>query len=146
MPTPVREDVLAAVKTALDGVAGATAYRNQYLPLKQAELPALVLFDGDEFSDADSTGVTIHTMTIDVEITATGATIGTTLNDLYAKTVVALTADVTLGGFSFDVRETGMELTEIDDSRASTLVAIATVSFEIDYLTAENDPYTIGAA
>lgn len=146
MPTPVRESILAALKTALDGVAGATAYRNQNIPLKQSNLPALVMFDGDQFTTHETTGQTMHTLEVAVECYVVGSTVGTTGNDLYANVVTAVTADVTLGGYAFDVRETGMSLAEVDEGRASIQLAMLSIEFEVDYTTTEGNPLAIGAA
>jgi hypothetical protein len=144
MPTPVRESILAAIKTALDGVSGATAYRNIYLPLKETELPAMVLFDGDQTSQVHSVTQMIHNLLVEVECTVEGTDVGATQNDIYAKVVQAVCADTTLGGYSVDVREAGMFLDEIDDSRASTVKSTFTINFEVDYLTKEGNPYQIG--
>lgn len=152
IPPPVGgyiEQVLVAANTALDTIAGVNVFRHQFLPLKQSQLPAIVLLNrtaADESVVSIGAGLSLHALIVGIELTvtaATGETAGTALNGLYASAVTALTSDTTLGGYVFDVRETGIELVQLDDSRANAASAVAIVNFEIEYTTAESDPYSV---
>lgn len=145
MPTPIREQIAAAVKTALSGIAGVTVYRNRTKEVPENAMPALVLVDGGHDSDqTQSPGHTAYALELTVEGYAKAAdddAIGPALNDLYGKLLAAVMADTTLGGLAIDIREGGMTMdSDRGDGRAS-LGGFA-LTLYVDFWTSTGDPYT----
>lgn len=143
----IREEVIvqfiAAFTTGVgDPFVGYTKDRNIDAPVQK--YPTLVFMDGPQTASHESSGVTLYTMAIVVEgyvKSANRDAIGTDLNALYGKIVVAAVADHTLGGYAIDVREIDMD-PQIEDE-GSEYVGTLSVGFEIDFQTLENDPSTL---
>lgn len=147
MPTPIREQALAAFEAAL--IAGLTAIpveRNRSRAIPEDAAKYVLVFDGPQIKVSDETGVDVYRMTVSVEgyIRVKGdALAGPALNELYADVVVAATADLTLGGIAVDVREGNMPDAYIDPDATLATMAFE-LEFEIDYMTKQDDPYTLG--
>lgn len=143
--TTVREQIAAAVKTALAEIDGVTVYRNRTKEMPEGVMPALVLVDGGHEPDAtQSPGHTAYALELTVEGYAKADSdegIGAAVNDLYGKALAAVMADTTLGGLAVDVREGAMTMdTDRGEGRAS-LGAFA-LTLNIDFWTPSGDPYT----
>ncbi len=145
MPTPVVEAVVANLITALSaitGVTGLSVARNRDEDC--TSFPTIVVFDGDLQSQEINHGRVDHTLDLDVEIwaqAADGAALGSAVNELFAKVVVAAIADRTRGGKAIDTAEQGRTF-RIDRGEGGKPTALAVVAFRIVFATADGDPYT----
>lgn len=151
MPTPIREQVLAAfhaqVSTALSPVV---VERNRSNEIQQDQSIYVLLVDGPQAKASDETAIEFYRMTVfstgyiklDTP-TATDADIGPAMNALYADLLNAALSDHTLGGLSVDVREGDMREVYIEPG-ADHPTCMFELSFVIDYFTAAGDPFTIG--
>ena len=146
MPTPIREQVLAAFHTVIDTALTATVERNRSREIPKTETSYVVILDGPQFKASDETGIAFYTMTATVEgysRASSDALVGPALNTLYADVVTAAVADHTLGGLCIDVREGDLPDAYIDPESSQPTMAFS-VDFEIDYFTKHGDPYTLG--
>lgn len=146
MTTTIREQVFAAIKTALDKVVGVTVFRNRDDELAASEMPALVLLDGGHDVVDLSSGETNYTARFSVELYATAATdaaLGAALTALWGAAVVALRADVTLGGLAVDCREVGLSDPQVLREGQGAPFAAAVLEGEVDFATAEGDPFNV---
>jgi hypothetical protein len=139
-----RAVVLAVVGTALAGMADVQAFNGRDTDIAATEMPAVVLRDGGHDVRDGISGEASYTLAFTVEGFVTGtdeAAIAAAVDDLYGKVVKALVADPTLGGEASDVRHVSMSapdpLTEDQDAP----YAVIELDFEVDFETAENDPY-----
>ena len=138
---PIREQVLAAFFARLQGLAGVTVERNRNREVTPEMMPALVLLEGGQRRQ-DETGLARYVAEADVEgyvLAATDAALGPTLNDLYARAVVAALADPTLGGLAVDVREGALDVMIVRESGKPA--AGFSLTFEIEFFAAPADPF-----
>lgn len=148
MSAPCRERILAAIATALAGIAGVgglVVERDRLADLAETEMPRLVVREGGEEPQADFSGEDAYTMTVEVEgytAAASQADADAVGRTLRAKVVQALRADVTLGALARDVRQ-GVEPPPV---RLSVVAEVPTyafaLAFAVEYATAEGDPFT----
>lgn len=150
MPTAIREEVVARLATAISTVASGLSYafeRNRYVPIEDAEVPALVLFDMGERVVEGSSGDLERELRVEVEayVTAeTGAALGAAMSDVAARIRQAVrpsAAGMTLEGYASEIRE--VEMTDPDIGRDASAGAYAafSIAFDVVYRTAEFDPY-----
>ena len=138
---PVREQVLAAFFAKLQTLAGVAVERNRNREVTPEMMPALVLLEGGQRRQ-DETGLARYVAEADVEgyvLAATDAALGPTLNDLYARAVVAALADPTLGGLAVDVREGALDVMIVRESGRPA--AGFSLTFEIEFFAAPADPF-----
>lgn len=150
MAVPCREQLLVNAKAALQTVAGMAERvdRNRTEPLTSADLNRLALFDdGDTPHGEDESfcGERGYTLNLGVE----GAVFGAT--DVDAKTQLAvlrasaervLLVDPTLGGLARDVRLAAEPPPPRLQIESEQPVAAFAIGFEVDFATAEDDPFT----
>ena len=139
-----REKVLAAVKTALEGMSGVNVYRNRAADVLPGEMPAVVQLDGGHEVVPRNTGETPYTLEFTVQGYATAAdddALTAAVDGLYGEVVAALVADPTLGGIASDVREVAMSAPEFLREDQEAPFAAFAVDFEVDFETAETSPY-----
>ena len=140
-----REAALAAFFSAISGIAGVTVERNRDRPPEVGELPFLVQFDGGHVVARPETETDNYTLTVEVEITVTAATpaaLGPALNTLWADLVKAATASPTLGDVVQEVRHRSLGDPEVLQDENEIPVMSATASFDVDFATLEDDPFT----
>ncbi len=145
MPTPVREQVLAAVATLLAAIPGVALYRNRTVPV--ATFPALVLRDGGMTPSDETLGFTDYRLRLDVEgwvSAGTDAELGPAISELHAAVVAALLADTRLGGIAVDLHEGETSDPEIDRGEGRAPVAVFSTAFDVRFWTREGDPFTAG--
>lgn len=141
MPTPCREQVVAAIKTALDGITGIvglTVERDRDEHVEEADLPKLALFEGDESLAPDFSGEDGFELQVDIEGYAALADLAV----LRASVDAAIFADRTLGGLARDIdvaAEAGPQRLDMD-SAAPTKSFVR--SYRVLYATVEGDPFT----
>ena len=151
MPTPCREQIVAASKSVLALIAtpsGVTVERGRTMPITDDALPLLVLLqdpDTPHGEDESFTGERAYTLNIAVEGVIAGATdldARAQLAVLRAAAERAMLSDATLGGIARDVRlmtEPPPPRLQIDSGLP---VAAFAIGFEIDFATLETDPFT----
>ena len=120
--TVVREQILAAIKTALATIDGVNVERNRMNEVGQ--WPYIVVRGGDMAAeDIDSVSVE-YSMQVEVEIfaqAASGEALESELNRLYGESVLALIADRTFGGLAQDTTEESLSpIMEISGNNRST--------------------------
>jgi hypothetical protein len=146
MPTSIREQVMAALKAQLAGLAGVTVERNRAEEFPADKLPALNLIDGGHAAGHGVHGLTGYLLTATIEgfaQAATGEAAATALNDLYAKVVDLFDPDATLGGLVLRVDETRLEV-ELDRGTPEEPQAAFSLDLELEFHTRPGDPYTLG--
>lgn len=146
----VRESILAAAKTALEGAGGPTGltvHRRRTRPINLDNLPAIVVYvlrENVQVIDQDDPAERV--MTLRAECRQKGASTtptvagddpDTLLDPLLTWAVSTLLTDSTLEALVLDIeeRQTLWEAEELDQ-----VYAAAAVDFEITYLTAATDP------
>jgi len=147
MTLSVREQILAAIETSLGTVAGVTVFRNRDDELGINEMPALVMLDGGQTVADRETGGDDYTLRFSVEINATAATaatLGPAASDLWAlltQTLAALAVSAGFCALASVMRQTSMADPAIGREGQSKSFAVFEAFFEVDYSTAEADPY-----
>lgn len=117
--TTRRENILAAVRTALTGTTGVGAriYRSRVEPLARAESPAIVVEPVNDNAQQNTSLPTLDwSLTVRVAVIVRG-----TVPDQLADPIVEdlhsrLMADLTLGGYAIDIQPVSVlfELLEAD--------------------------------
>lgn len=148
MTDTVAEGLRAGVKTWLDTIAGATLFREPSRKLNDAELPAIIILDGtDEELDEHITGIDQFTAFITTAVAVKNTTsddarmtaVQNLLGQIRQKMTLAnLVAQI--GTHVENVRQ-GDPL-EVENLALGANKAAAGMTWEIDYSTAEGDPFT----
>nr|BAR25448.1 phage minor tail protein U [uncultured Mediterranean phage uvMED] len=137
--TTKRENILAAIKTALANTTGVGTriYRSRVEPLARAESPAIVV---EPLSDTPVQATSLPTLdwTLRVRIsvieraTVPDQAADDTIESLHSK----MMADLTLGGYAIDVQpaQTSFQLLEADQP-----AGVIFCEYEIKYRTEVND-------
>jgi hypothetical protein len=137
--TTKRENILAAIKTALANTTGVGTriYRSRVEPLARAESPAIVV---EPLSDTPVQATSLPTLdwTLRVRIsvieraTVPDQAADDTIESLHSK----MMSDLTLGGYAIDVQpaQTSFQLLEADQP-----AGVIFCEYEIKYRTEVND-------
>jgi|GEM_PF-1933029 len=155
MPTTIREQVLASVETTLKAIDpdNLGVDRNRDDEPTSDEMPRLVQFDGGHQSKTIANGEADRTLGFTVQgyVTVLPVQDGQALrkaltlaaDDLYGRTVLALSVDATLGGLAVDIVETNFADPEFIVTEGDTPFAVIAIDFEVEFVTAEKDPYSL---
>lgn len=143
----VREEVITRFYAAFSTATGQpfdgyTKERNADAPTRNFQ--TLVFQDGPQVVALSDSGITLYTMSVNVEgylESTDSAQLGTDLNALYGEIVEAALADHTLGGYAVDIREVDMD--PVLEKEGSKIVGSVSVGFEIDFMTREREPSTL---
>jgi hypothetical protein len=145
MPTPVREQLLSAITTAVGGTYG--------VPLSEDErdLPLIIVQDGEEVAEPTAYGATEYTIEVSVISVDKAAdrvagqsqeqyqaAMRAKCHELLAASQVLFFADPTFGGLADGVDYTGGSIT----AEANGL-CYAAAQFSVRYHTVRGDPFTI---
>lgn len=109
--TTKRERILSAVRTALTGTTGVSTriYRSRVEPITREESPAIVV---EPLSDAASQNTSLPTldwsMLVRVTVIVRGATPDQLADPIVESLHAKLMADLTLGGYAYDVQPTNV--------------------------------------
>lgn len=137
------EQVVANAKTVLTGLAttGARVYDSQVYPLKDIDLPALKIDQGDESIEPGTVGDQLdRTMELRViAVVKQQTSYRTTVNTIRSEVETALAANQTLAGICHYVRpvSTVLELS----GEGELPVCEATMTFSVRYFTNYNAPH-----
>lgn len=148
MPTAVREQVLAALLTALKAVAGINAER-QFVDDLSDLVPCALLFEREghqvEQRETGSEAILMPALVVGVAKAATALAASTAANDLHAKIVQAMTTAAAVKAITEDVRETAMRGPQIDrPEEAAEFFAVIEIDFTVEFSRAEDDPFNFG--
>lgn len=133
--TTKRENILAAIKTALTGTTGVGTriYRSRVEPMSRTESPAIVI---EPLSDSPSQNTSLPTLDwnlrVRIAVIERGAIPDQSADDTIESLHSKMMADLTLGGYAIDVQpaQTSYQLLEADQP-----VGIISCEFEIRYRT-----------
>jgi hypothetical protein len=146
----VRAQIRQAVRTAL--IAGATAagarvFDARVRPLQQSELPAIIIEDGEERSEAATIGRPIEVLSRDYALRVT-ALVSTAnedhaelLDDLCAEIETIVARDAFNAGGAQYIYPTGFQPSIADEGEY--IVARCTVEFTARYITSQVNPTQI---
>ena len=137
--TTKRENILAAVKTALTGTAGVGTriYRSRVEPFSRGESPAIVI---EPISDTPEQNTSLPTLdwTLRIRIVVIeradipDQAADDTIEDLHSK----LMADLTLGGYAIDVQPSSVNFDFFDADKPA---GVFSCEYEVLYRTAVDD-------
>lgn len=141
MPTPCREQLVAALATrlaAIAGIAGLAVERDREHPVTAAAMPRLVIYEGDEQLSPEFSGEDGFELQLDVEGYAAAAD----MPGLRAAVDAAVFADRTLGGLARDIDFASEQAPQrLDMDQAAAAKGFAR-SYRLLYATREGDPFT----
>ncbi len=147
MPT-VREQVLAAVHSRLDGITGGvTVFRNRDIPLTADQLPAVVLLDGTHALVERGIGMDWYRLSASIRgyVKASDPDgLGTAANALFGLICAAVGTDLTLGGVAVDVEVGEMADFAVSADDPEMPNAAFELPLFIDFWTKPSDPGTLG--
>lgn len=145
MPTPIREQLIAAITTAVGGTYGVP------LPETSRDVPLIVVQDGEETASADAYGLTHYEMEMAVvSIDAADAyEVGQSqdeyqaamrgkCHDLLAALQTSFFQDETFGGLADGVDYAGGSI-----AAEANGLCYAAAQFNVRYHTVRGDPFTI---
>ena len=130
----IRERLLAAVKTALEGIGGYQVRRNPTRAVEFEDLPAIDLYDGGHVHDARP-GISVYQLIFTVELYVAGSAREAALSTALVAVDQALFADPTFGDLALDIdRE---DIGDQEDLRedGTPPVAALRVDYVIDFWT-----------
>jgi len=140
MPASKAKQVLAAMKTLLETVPGATVERNSLLPEKIPDGGLIILRDGDPGEPEQTLGgfgnaYYQHAVEVEVYVEeGDPATRDAAFDDLLQQVGAALEADPTLGGLAFGLTY-GRPETSIEAVSGAPAIKSATLTVSVDYET-----------
>lgn len=148
--TACREQIMAAVETAIGAITGITGFSSTTVERERATpvtaVPFACIYEGDESpSEEEFSGERAYTQLVDVEMYVAGATpkaAAQALSALRAKVDMALLSDVTLGGKSRDIRVVDEPPPVRNEVQGHPNVRASSRRFAIDYAHLESDPET----
>jgi|GEM_PF-1368750 len=153
MPTPCKEQLLAAVATALGGITGVSGFtaasverdREIGKPIIETEFPRLVIYEGAELPADAFTGEDGFQQTIEIH----GAALGATLAEARATGAVlrAKIRDALWAAFPFDNKARDLQPAEEPPPVRLALECLDRaygfeLSVTIEYATKEGDSFT----
>lgn len=130
----VRESILAALKTLLDGVGGATAYRSREAPVKRGEGPVIVVRPEGETVElrGAAPGLAMRDLVVVVTLITRGAIPDQVADPILAAIHAAIMADQTLGNRCARIIEVS---TGFDFEQADQTALASELRYMVRYLT-----------
>lgn len=129
-----REDILAYLKTRLNGVGGATAYRSREAAATRAEGVVIVIAPEEESVQllGSGPGLVLRSLTVVVRVITRGAIPDQVADPVLVAAHALLLADTTLGGLAALVQE---QSTKFDFEIADQEALSTELRYEIRYHT-----------
>jgi len=143
-----REQVMDAVTTIVTGLAttGANVFRARVFPQDQANLPALLVYQGEDEPILDTESQqydfidSVLSVIIEAWVNASSGNIDETMNLINKEVIIALQADRTQGlGFVIDTDEGVVSAPELLDE-GNKRTGFMTMEFFIKYRRQRTDP------
>lgn len=146
--TPVSELILQNIVTAVAGINGSPNYKMTVRTARRwngddfdiNEFPAVVVVPTQESHEDGRLSLVTSTMEIALHIVLRSSDWHQQMNDLLADTRMALTSDVTRGGYAVTTQILTSQV--FDVSRTAEPVASGVVELRVLYRTLYNDPTT----
>jgi len=138
MPASKTEQVLAAIKAALETIPGAVVERNSVLPEKIPDGGLIILRDGDPGEPEQALGgfgSTYYQHTVEIEVyveEGDAAARDAAFDDLVQQIGAALEGDPTLGGLAFGMTY-GRPEPSIEAVSGAPAIKSATLTVTVDY-------------
>jgi hypothetical protein len=152
MPTPVREQIMAALESVLVRIGGVTVERDRPDEFPAVHLLALNVLDGGQRADHSVHGQTRYTMQVTVEGCVRSSDTETTGSELtapYAKVAKLcgpkqrLPKTLEPDGLVVSTHETALSV-ELQRAGQEEFHAGFALEIEVDCITAAGDPYALG--
>ena len=137
--TTKRENILAAVKTALTGTTGVGAriYRTRVDPVARAESPAIIIQPIRDVPTQNASHVTLDwTLTVRVTVIERADIPDQAADDTVESLHSNIMSDLTLGGYAIDIQPVRTEFQFIEADKPSALISC---EYEIRYRTEVDD-------
>jgi hypothetical protein len=140
MPASKTEQMLEALRSALETVPGAAVERNSVLPEKIPDGGLIILRDGDPGEPEQALGgfgSTYYQHAVEVEVyveEGDAAALDAAFDDLLQQIGAALEADLTLGGLAFGLSY-GRPEPSIEPIAGAPTIKSATLSVIVEYET-----------
>lgn len=117
--TTRRESILAAITSSLAGTTdvGTRIYRSRVEPLSRGESPAIVIEPVNDAAQINTSLPTLDwSLTVRISVIVRGAVPDQVADPIVESLHAKLMADLTLGGYSFDIRpqSVSFDLVEAD--------------------------------
>lgn len=141
-----RQQIVTRIDLGLKTILVAAGYetnlgRNVYEwreePLTKSKLPAAVWRETDRTVEA-TIGEHEHTLTVEIQLVATGASAPQTLRKMIADVVKMVGVNLTWNGLAEDTKP---PVETVSSERDKSRVAGATLTFDVIYRTGRFDPY-----
>jgi len=137
--TTKRENILAAIKTALTGTSGVGTriYRSRAEPISRGESPAIVIEPISDIADQNTSLPTLDwSFRVRIVVIERAAVPDQAADDTIESLHSKMMNDLTLGGYAIDVQPTR---TEFDFVEADETLGVISNEFEIRYRTQVDD-------
>lgn len=133
-----RQQIADALETLLNTIS---AFQNvsawQFLPEEQGQLPAVTFEDKDATAVPMAGGVMQHSLTVDIDFSASGSTATSTVRTLAQSILTAFAADPLLGDLLTGSRQAGFSM---GINAANTKLALGRLTLALEY---ETDRFTL---
>lgn len=143
----VKKQIRDAIKTRLTGLVttGANVFDSRVYDLQASELPALMIFPGNETVEYLTMGRGArpkeHIFEIGIDAMATGVSgLADTLDLIEKEIVVAMSSDVTFGALAKDSLFASSE--NIISGEGDKPMGIRRIVYSVEFQTIETDPET----
>lgn len=143
MTASCKEQILAALDSLLGGLAGITYERGREQPVAMTSLPFVTVYDEGDTPQQDFASERGFTLPVTIEGVATGATksaAGLAADTLRVAVLLALWADITLGGLTRDLRFSDEPPPPSLEPEVPEEAAGFVIALELEYATSETDP------
>lgn len=138
-----REQIMLEVMSRLEAIPDLLALRNKPMPEYETPAFAVALDGGHVNADESDFGYERIFFSFDIEVGVMpdeDVDLGTAINSWHSLIVQALVGDAGTLNTLGRIRETGMTPIEIGDDDGQGHIAVATISFDVDYQRAEGNP------
>jgi len=134
----IADQVLAAMQTALVGIAGVgdNVYRSRELAILVENMPSIAIMPSDEETTVFSSGVDDNQMTIKVEVNVVGDAYDAIADPICVAVHAALRRDAGLAALITQLRKKGKEW---DAQQGDQTIGCVTTKYEVRYLSDAND-------
>jgi hypothetical protein len=125
--TTKREQVLAAIRTALTGTTGVSTriYRSRVEPLSRGESPAIVVEPVSDTAEQNTSLPTLDwSLTVRVAVIVRGNIPDQLADPIVADAHSKIMADLTLGGYAIDVQPLSVSFDFVEADQPSGVIAL----------------------
>lgn len=139
--TTRRESILDAIATAMNGVAGATAYRSRVEPISRNQSPAVIVEPVSDQADVpDVVGRINWRLTVRVTVYVRANVPDQAADSIIQSLYALILADPSIGGRALDTKPVSVNFEMLE---ADTPAGVVTSDFEVLYQTSYSDMSTL---